>query len=277
MTPRSSGLRAAGGNLVVWGYALMIAGPMLWILSNSFKRQIDILMGVTIAPATLSNYQSVLFSRQSDFLMNLFNSAVVAVVSTAIVLFVATLAAFTIVRLQPPRWVTYLVLGWTLIFHMLPTLTFVGSWYVMFAELGLHGTYLALILTHVVHNLPMALFLMTGFVMNIPKELIQAARLDGCNYGQVFRHLVLPLSLGGMAAAGALAFIYSWSDFAIALNLSDKDTMTAPVAIATFAQEYQIRYGEMAAAAVLSMLPALAFILFGQRFVVRGLLAGAVK
>ena len=132
-------------------------------------------------------------------------------------------------------------------------------------------------LTHIVHSLPQTVFLMVGFLLNIPKDLIQAARMDGCSYGQLFRRIVLPLSLGGMAAAGALAFIQSWSDFAIALNLTDQDTMTAPVAIATFAQEHQIRYGEMAAASVLSMIPALILILFGQRYVVRGLMAGAVK
>jgi multiple sugar transport system permease protein len=274
MNTRKNGI---GGNLVVWGYAALILAPMVWILSNSFKRQIDILMGSPIAPFTLSNYQNLLFSRQSQFLDNVLNSGIVAVISTAIVLSIATLAAFTIVRLNPPRWVLILVLGWSAIFHMLPTLTFVGAWYWMFSSAGLHGTYFALILTHSVNNLPLALFLMTGFIMNIPKELIQAARLDGCSYGKVFRHIVLPLSLSGMAAAGALTFINSWSDFAIALNLTDRNTVTVPVAIATFAQEHQIQYGEMAAGSVLSMIPALAFILFGQRFVVRGLLAGAVK
>lgn len=273
----TSRFRIGAGHLVAWGYALLILGPMAWIVSNSFKRQIDILMGHTFASPTLSNYHELLFSRQSQFLANLGNSAIVAVASTAIVLIISTLAAFTIVRLQPPKWATWLLLGWALVFHMLPTLTFVGSWYVMFSNTGLHGSYTALILTQTVQNLPMTLFLMVGFVMAIPNELVQAARLDGCSYGQIFRRIVLPLSTGGMAAAGALAFIQAWSDFAIALNLSDKDTMTAPVAIATFAQEYQIRYGEMASASVLSMVPALALILFGQRYVVRGLMAGAVK
>ncbi|TMV91877.1 carbohydrate ABC transporter permease [Thioclava sp. BHET1] len=269
--------RLSAGHLVAWGYALLILGPMAWIVSNSFKRQIDILMGHAFAPITLSNYRELLFSRQSDFLANLGNSAIVAVISTALVLAIATLAAFTIVRLDPPKWAVWLLLGWALVFHMLPTLTFVGSWYVMYSNVGLHGTYTALILTQMIQNLPMTLFLMVGFVMAIPNELVQAARLDGCSYGQIFRRIVLPLSTGGMAAAGALAFIQAWSDFAIALNLSDKDTMTAPVAIATFAQEYQIRYGEMASASVLSMIPALILILFGQRYVVRGLMAGAVK
>lgn len=265
------------GNAMAWGYALLILTPIVWIFSNSFKRQIDILMGTTIAPFTLVNYQQIINSRQSHFLWNLWNSALVSVVSTALVLAIATLAAFTVARLDPPRWVSFILLGWALVFHMLPTLTFVGSWYVMFTQAGLHGTYTALILAQIVQGLPMALFLMIGFVSNIPRELVQAARLDGCTYAQVFRHLILPLSMGGMAAAGALTFIAAWSDFAIALNLSNKDTMTAPVAIATFAQEHQILYGQMAAASILSMIPAMAFIMFGQRFVVRGLLAGAVK
>lgn len=265
------------GNMLAWGYALLILGPMIWILTNSFKRQIDILMGTPLAPVTLVNYRQLLFSRQSDFLANLANSAIVAVISTVIVLAIATLAAFTIVRLQPPKWATWLLMGWALVFHMLPTLTFVGSWHVMYSNAGLHGTYAALILTQVVHNLPTTLFLMAGFILAIPNELVQAARLDGCSYGQVFARIVLPLSLGGMAAAGALAFISAWSDFAIALNLSDRDTMTAPVAIATFAQEHEVRYGEMAAASVVSMIPALVLILFGQRYVIRGLMAGAVK
>ncbi len=274
---RTQSRRVTGGDMVAWGYALLIVGPLVWILSNSFKRPIDILMGKMVAPVTDANYVSILFSRQSDFLANLLNSAIVAVSATALALLIATVAAFTIVRLNPPRWDSFLVLGWALVFHMLPTLTFVGSWYVMFSQANLHGTYLALILTHTVHILPQTMFLMTGFMLAIPRELVEAARLDGCSYGQVFRRIILPLSLGGMAAAGALAFIQSWSDFAISLNLSDQHTMTAPVAIATFAQEHQIRYGEMAAASVISMLPALVLIMFGQRFVVRGLLAGAVK
>jgi len=269
--------RPLGGHLVAWGYALIILGPMLWILSNSFKRQIDILMGAGLTKPVLTNYNTVLFSRQSDFLMNLWNSAVVSVTSTIIVLAIATLAAFTILRLEPPKWAILLLMGWALIFHMLPTLTFVGSWYIMFTNLNLHGTFLVLILTHSVNALPQTMFLMIGFLMNIPKELIHSARIDGCSYGQVFRRIVVPLSYGGLAAAGALAFIQSWSDFAISLNLSDKNTMTAPVAIATYAQEYQILYGEMAASSVISMIPALVLILFGQRLVVRGLMAGALK
>lgn len=264
-------------NSVVWGYALLILVPTVWVLSNTFKYKIDIISGTTIAPFTWSNIDRLLFSRQSDFLMNLLNSAIIATVSTAIVIVIATMAAFTLSCLRVPGWVRWALLGWALLFHMLPTLTFVGSWYLMFASVGLHGTYFAVTMTHVVQNLPMALFLMISFIGALPPELIQAARMDGCTYGQVFWKIAFPLVRGGMIAATALTFIFSWNDFAISLALTSPDTMTAPVAIASFAQEYDIRYGEMAAGTMLSIIPALILILVGQKFIVRGLLAGAVK
>jgi multiple sugar transport system permease protein len=264
-------------NALVWGYALIILVPAVWVVSNAFKYKIDIITGTTIAPLTQANFTELLFSRQSDFLLNLFNSAMIGVISTAIVIVVATMAAFTLACIAVRPWVRWAVFGWALLFHMLPTLTFVSSWYLMFSAVGLHGSYTAVTLTHVVHNLPLALFLMMSFIGTVPRELILAARIDGCTYGQVFWRIVLPLVRGGIIATAALTFIFSWSDFAISLTLTSQATMTAPVAIATFAQEHDIRYGEMAAGTVLSMLPALALILVGQRFIVRGLLAGAVK
>lgn len=278
MTSHSSAMKGRiAGNVLVWGYAFLILAPMAWIVSNAFKRQIDILTGKVIAPFTLANLDKLLVGGESDFLLSLGNSALVSLISTVIVLAVAAMTAFTLSCIGVPKWIRWALLGWALLFHMLPTLTFVGSWYVMFAQLNLQGSYVALIATYTVFNLPMALFLMMTFMGAMPKELIQAARMDGCSYGDVFWRIVLPLVRGGIIATGALTFIFAWSDFAIALILSNPNTMTAPVAISTFAQEYTIRYGEMSAASALTMVPALVLILVGQKFVVRGLMAGAVK
>ena len=275
MTRRVTGQLVS--NSIVWGYALLIIAPMAWVISNAFRRQIDILQGKLISPFTWSNFEELLFSRQSDFLMNLMNSAIVATVATLIIVLVASMAAFSLGRLNVPSWFKWTFLGWALLFNMLPTLTFIGSWYVMFANLGLHGTYFAIIIIQVVIHLPLAIFLLLNFLDGIPDELLQAARMDGLSDGQTFRKIILPLLRGGLIATAALVFIFAWSDFAVALNLTSSETMTAPVAISTYAQEYEIRYGEMAAGSVLSMLPALTLILIGQRFVVNGLLAGAVK
>ena len=122
----------------------------------------------------------------------------------------------------------------------------------MFRALGLDNTYAGLILAHVTLNLPLALWMMTVFVREVPVELEEAARLDGCSTPALILRIIVPLVRPGLAAAGILAFIFSWNEFAVALNLTERATATVPVAIAKFAQEFDIKYTEMAAGAVLS-------------------------
>lgn len=105
----------------------------------------------------------------------------------------------------------------------------------------------------------------------------EAAIVDGCRRPQALWVVLLPLTTPGLIAAGLLSFLFSWSEFSIALNLTAKKTMTIPVAIAAFASPYEIQHGEMAAASVLSTVPAILLMFFGQRFIIRGLTAGAVK
>jgi multiple sugar transport system permease protein len=133
------------------------------------------------------------------------------------------------------------------------------------------------VLTHVTLNLPMTVWLMMAFFREIPPELHEAAHIDGCAPFQAFRHVALPLVRPGLIAAGILAFIFSWNEFSIALNLTSRDTATVPVAIARFAQQYEVQYAQMAAAAVISTIPALVLMALGQRFIVRGLMLGSVK
>ena len=115
------------------------------------------------------------------------------------------------------------------------------------------------------------------FVRDIPVELEEAARLDGCTTPQMLWRIVLPLVKPGLAATGILVFIFSWNEFAVALNLTARQTATVPVAIAKFAQEYEIKHGVMAAGALLSVIPAVLLLLFAQRHIVKGLTAGAAK
>ena len=160
---------------------------------------------------------------------------------------------------------------------MIPPITLVGPWYLIFREIGLYNTLSGLILTHVVINLPMTIWLMMTAFGNIPRELEEAAVIDGCRRCRAFTTILLRAATPGLIAAGLLAFLFSWSEFAIALNLTAKETYTIPVAIAAYAGQYEIRHGEMAAASVLSTLPAIVLMFVGQRFIVSGLTAGAVK
>lgn len=256
---------------------LSIALPFLFILASSFKYEIAIMQGRFFFEPTLYNYADVLFGRRSNFISNIGNSLIVAAVSTTIVLTLAALASYALARLRWSKWIAGGFLGWLMVFNTLPTLTIVGPWYLMFQQLGLYDTLPGLILTHVAINLPMTIFLLITFFADIPTELEEAARVDGATQWQAFRRVVLPLVVPGLIAAGVLAFVFSWNEFTVALNLTSRGTATVPVGIANFAEQYEVQNGNMAAASVLSTIPALILMIFGQRFVVQGLTQGAVK
>ena len=251
--------------------------PFLYILATSFKTEIAIATGDVLFDPTLGNYQQVLFGRRSNFVRNLFNSVTVAAVSTVITLAIGLLAAYALERQQHSRLVSRVFLGWTLVFHVMPTLTLIGPWYLIFRWLDLYNTLTALVLVHVVLNLPLTVWLLMGFIRDIPVELEDAARVDGCTPFQVFRKVVLPLVTPGLIAAGVLAFVFSWNEFSVALTLASRAAATVPIGIAQFAQQFEIQNGPMAAASMIAILPALVLMIFGQRFVVQGLTGGALK
>jgi multiple sugar transport system permease protein len=257
--------------------SVVVILPVAWIALAAFKTQIALLRGDVAFTPYLGNFDELLFAKSSDYFAHFWHSVVVAAASTLIVLAIATPAAYSMVRLRWPRFVPVAMLLFSLVFHMIPPITLVGPWYVVFRTLGLGDTYTALIATHVALNLPIGLAIMTVFVRDIPLDLIEAARIDGCTTPQLLWKIVLPLARPGLAAAGILAFVFSWNEFAVALNLTGRDTATVPVAIAKFAQEYEIKNGVMAAAAVLSAIPAIALLLFAQRHIVKGLTAGSVR
>jgi multiple sugar transport system permease protein len=257
--------------------ALIVVLPVVWIGFAAFKTQIALLRGDFLFTPYFGNFEELLFSKASDYPANFFNSLLVASGSTAMVLLIATLAAYSMYRLRWPSWVPALVLMGSLVFHMIPPITLVGPWYVMFRSIGWDNTYAALVLTHVALNLPIGIAVMSVFVRDIPLEIEEAARLDGCNTPQMLWRIVFPLVGPGLAATGILVFVFSWNEFAVALNLTSRQTATVPVAIAKFAQEYEIKNGVMAAGALLSVIPAILLLLFAQRHIVKGLTAGTGK
>lgn len=263
--------------LALVALSLLVVLPFLWVFAAGFRTQINLLMGEIWFEPTLAAFEEVLFSRTSDFLLNARNSLIVGVASTAICLAAATLGAWSLHRMRWPRWWVHLLLLWALVLQMIPPVALAGGWFVMARAVGLDNTFTGLILAHATLNLPMALWMMGVFVRDVPQELVEAARLDGASTPVLFRRVVLPLVAPGLAAAGVLCFVFSWNEFAAALNLSMRQTATVPVAIAKFAQDFEIRYVQMAAAASLSAVPALLLLLLAQRWIVKGLTLGAVK
>ncbi|MBL8837161.1 MAG: carbohydrate ABC transporter permease [Alphaproteobacteria bacterium] len=266
-----------------WVHAVLIIAaafimvPFLWITSSAFKTQIAILTGQFLFEPTLDNVREVILSSTSDYITAYRNSFVVATISTLLVLVIATLAAYAMDRLQTPRWIVHSLLGWAALFHMIPPVTMVGAWFQMYRETGLDNTFTGLVLAHVTLNLPIALWLMANFIRDVPLELEEAARIDGCSTPRLIWRIIVPLVRPGLAATGILVFIFSWNEFVVALSLTARDTQTVPVAISKYSQEFEIKHAEMAAAAFLSILPAFVLLLIGQRHIVKGITTGAVK
>ena len=160
---------------------------------------------------------------------------------------------------------------------MIPPITFIGSWFVLANSLGMFNSYSALIIAHATINLPLGLFIITNYMKEIPLEIQEAAVMDGASNHQTYFRIFLPLLLPGLFTAAIIIFLFSWNDFMVSINLSAKATQTVPVSVATYAQQYEIRYGEMAAGSLVSLVPGLLLTIFANRYIVRGITAGSVK
>lgn len=252
--------------------------PILFTFTTSLKYFRDIISGNLAFTPTLINYQRLLDPSQSNFLRLTFNSLVVAAGTMVIVLVISSLAAYSLSRFRWPKLWSGLLLGIILFIHMLPPVTFLGPFYLIARSLNIYDTVLAVMMGHIILNLPTTTWILLDFFAEIPKELEEAAMMDGASRFKSLTQVLLPMIQPGIAAAGALAFIFSWRDFLFSLSLTSTPRgMTIPVGISSFVQEYSIRYGEMAAGAFFAMIPALLMVAFAQRYIVKGLTLGALK
>ncbi len=172
--------------------ASIVLVPVAWVVAAGFRTQISLLIGEFFFTPVLFNFAEVLFSKTSDFLLNYRNSLIVGALSTAICLLAATLAAWSLYRMRWPAWVVHVFLAWALVFHMIPPVALAGAWFTMARLVSLDNTFLGLVLAHATLNLPMALWLMTVFVREVPRELEEAARIDGASTPVLLWKIVLP-------------------------------------------------------------------------------------
>lgn len=272
---QTTGSSRLGNVLVAFQVAILtvvIVAPVLWMVVLSLKERSDItkLPPSIIFSPTFDNY-SQLFTR-TDFLHNTWNSFVVSGGSTLIGLALALPAAFAISwhRITWPATVT-------LFARMAPGALFLLPWFIMFNQMGLTGTHTALILTHAVITMPVALWVLLPFFDGIPRELVEAAQIDGCRPRHILMRVVLPLVMPGVVVASILSFVFSWNYFLFALVLSGFNTKTAIVAAFNFVGEGVTNWGALMAAATVIALPPLILTFVVQRKLVAGLAMGAVK
>jgi multiple sugar transport system permease protein len=265
--------------LVVLAALVVTLAPVYWMITISFKREID---QFAVPPRwfsfspTLEHYADAFLAR--SFGQFLFNSLFVAVSSTVCALFLGTLAAYSLARFRLPYRLDRKLALWILSTRMFPAIVTAVPLLLIMRDLRLVNTRLSLVIVYTAFNLPFVVWMMRGFFAEVPRDLEEAAMVDGDSRLGAFWRVVLPLVMPGLAATAVFCLIVSWNEFLFALVLTQTDTaMTLPVGIAGRVTQYGIKWGAMSAAAVVAIIPILAFALSVQKYLVRGLSLGAVK
>jgi multiple sugar transport system permease protein len=255
---------------------LVVLLPFLFVfyymLSTSLKSGLDVTspdFKWVFAP-TLDNYRAVFV--ENDFAAFTINSMIVALGSTGVGLLIGLPAAFVFARWKMPKLALLIMSA-----RVTPGIAFLVPWFILFSRINLLDTYQALILAHLLQNLPLMIFLMISFFEDVPGELIDSARVDGATMQRTFVSVVLPCVKGGIAATAILGFIFSWNHFMFSIVLSGSDTRTLPVAVFNFMSYGSINWGAITAAATIMSLPVVLLTLTVQKHMVKGLTAGAVK
>ncbi len=251
--------------------------PIAWVVEISFKTRAQIFVWpprvLDFAP-TLENYR-VLFQPGSGFVRALGNSVMVALSSTAIALALALPASYALAGRRLRHAAT---LGWgILLFRMMPPIALLLPYYLLFRELGLLGSLAAITIAHVVFSFAIIAWMMRAAFESLPGEIEEAARIDGASNFQVFARIALPLTKASIAASAIFAMLTSWNEFLFAVTLSRPQTQTVPVAVSGFVGDVYVSWGQLAAATVIGILPALALAFAGQRWLLAGMAPGAVK
>lgn len=253
--------------------------PVLWQVATSLKTNADIAAVPNVyfpARLTLEHYAE-LFNRR-PFWRYALNSTLVATVSTALSLGLGAPAAYGLARLRLPG--ERLILTGILAVTLFPYVTIFLGLLEIVRGIGWGNTYLALIVPYTALNLPLTILVMRSFFQQLPRDLEDAARIDGYNLGQTLLKIILPLTAPALVTSGILVFMFSWNEFILALTFITRDRLkTIPVAVAQLggASVFEIPYGPIAAATVLGTLPLIVLVFIGQRQIVKGLTAGAVK
>lgn len=267
-------MKAAALWLAVAATVTFCVGPFAWQVVTSVTPEARLTSGELPSSLTAASYAGVFEGR--PFARVIGNSLAVAALTTLLCLAFAVTAAFALAVLRPRLrpW----LLGGALAASMFPPIATVSPLFLAIRALGLRDTVPGLVLPYVSFALPLALWVMTSFLEDLPPELYRAARVDGCTPWQAFTRVLLPLSGPGLFTTALFVFIFSWNEFLFALTFtSSPEARTIPVAISLFASAQKEPWGEMAAASVIVTLPLLILTLLFQRRVVRGLTSGAVK
>lgn len=263
--------------LLLVGVVFFSVFPLLWLLVTSLRNTGELFASpVKIIPqaVTLTQYVKVFTEyNMSDYLMN---SVVVSVTTVVLVSVLALPCAYVLARIRLPG--IKVIVGFLLIMRMIPVIAFTIPMFNLFSGLNMLDSLTALILAHTASKLPLAIWLLTTFIQDLPEEIEESAQIDGAGAVRRLVWLVAPLVKPGLAASAVLTFLFTWNDLLVALTLSfSTAAQTLPVGLTNFITQFGIDWGPMSAAGVLMVVPTFIFVWFAQNYLVKGLVAGAVK
>jgi multiple sugar transport system permease protein len=250
--------------------------PFVWFFITSLKTEVEVTsIPPTVFPSGSLNFYSSGIE-QYDLLHFVKNSIIISCATSIITLVLAIFAGYALARLRLPF--KRSILGSLLVVSMFPQISIAGPVWRILQSLGWLNSYQGLILPYVTLTLPLGVWIIASFFKELPDELEDAARIDGCGHLQTLFRIMMPLAAPGIFTAAILIFIYSWNEFFFALLImTQRDYQTLPVGIALFQGQYTLPWGEIAAASTIATVPLVLLVFIFQKRIMSGLSAGAVK
>lgn len=261
--------------VAAWGVTLLLFFPLGWLLLTAFKTE---LQAIAVPPElffvpTLENFHEV--QERSDYLLYAKNSVITSVVSTLLGLMLAAPAAYAMAFFKGKY--TKDILMWMLSTKMMPAVGALVPIYVLAQKTHLLDTQLVLIIVFALSNLPIMVWMLYSHFKDIPREILEAARMDGATLWQEVRLVLLPLGMGGLASTGLLCLVLSWNEAFWSLNLSAAKAGTLATLIASYSSPEGLFWAKLSAASLMAIAPIVVFGWFSQKQLVQGLTFGAVK
>ncbi len=289
MTPRAASRQRYVANVALAIGAVILlfwtVFPFVWIFLTSLKSPGDILAVPPkfVFTPTFNNYMALVMGEQHgeyastrpDFPLFFLNSMIISFGAVALSVAAGIPAAYALARFDFPmkNALAFVFMS----FRFVPFIAFVIPLYLLYQKVGLYNTHLGLILAYQLITLPFTIWMLRSFFQDIPLEIQEAAKIDGCSWFGVLSRVILPLSMPGIAVTVILGFMFSWNAFNYPLMLAGRQTFPVTVGAIQFISYEQVLWGQMAAATIVAALPQLVLSLMVQKYIVRGLTMGAVK
>jgi len=262
-------------------FAIWTLFPVIWALITSFKEPGDSFKATFIPykqfKPTLFAWKDAFVTTRDRTLRSLRNSIIIASLSSAVVLILGSFAGYSLARYEFKKWKNKDIALWILSNRMFPPVAVIIPYFLIMQKLHLLDNLLAIIMVHVTMNLPLSVWLMLDFFADLPKDLEEAAMIDGCGHFKAFYYIAIPIAAPGLVAVYVLSFIFSWNEFLFVIIFGYKKAMTLPVMIAGSLTVRGLDFWKVSSLSILAIIPPVVLALVLSRYLVRGLTMGAIK